>query len=162
MWEQQNLDPLRVQQWPPRLGTALSVLNTTKHIQRNMELFTTPMYLLGGTEDGQCAPEAVRELHQRARAMDKTITQYEGYGHCILAEEPVRAAKVEADIRAWLVERAQRGKATSWRETPMPRRSRPIGRLLLLIAISVGFVYYWRGHVGLGRVLGGGMPRADL
>ena len=66
MWEQQDLDPLRVQQFPPRLGTALSILSTTKRIQRCMERFTTPMLLMGGTDDEACAPEAVRELHRRS------------------------------------------------------------------------------------------------
>eukprot|EP01052_Picozoa_sp_SAG31_P026658 SAG31_NODE_2433_length_5706_cov_2.207776_3_plen_215_part_00 len=163
MWEQQNLDPLRVQQWPPRLGTALSILNTTKLIQRNMEAFNTPMYLLGGTEDGVCMPEAVRELHQRACANDKAITQYEGYGHCILAEEPTRAAKVEADIRKWLVAHSKSRATTNWSKTPVPSPRRSLGRLALLVAISLGVAYLChRCYLGMDIFHHGVVARGDL
>jgi acylglycerol lipase len=162
MWAQQDLDPLRVQQFPPRLGTALSILNTTKRIQRSMESFRTPMYLLGGTEDGACAPSAVRELHKRAGARDKAIKQYEGYGHCILAEEPARASLVEADIKAWLLARSVGG-ATAWRQAAVPAPRRPWRQVLLalsLLMVLAGCAYFWRGRLAavvaaFGFVFGG-------
>ena len=118
MWEQQHLDPLRVQQHPPLLGTALALLNTTIRISSSMENFTAPMLLMGGLNDRVCSPAAVKELHTRSRSGDKTIKQFEGMGHTILAEDA--DGTVEAELRAWLLARCQASRATGWRETPLP------------------------------------------
>eukprot|EP01051_Picozoa_sp_SAG22_P003498 SAG22_NODE_171_length_16646_cov_6.580528_14_plen_768_part_00 len=120
MWEQQERDPLRVQQFPPRLGTALSILHTTLHIQETMEDFGSPLLLLGGADDPVCAPEAVRELHQRARSIDKTLIQYPATGHCIMAE--ACADEVGRDIQAWLDARVVQPPPPppSWRDAAVP------------------------------------------
>lgn len=134
MWEQQDLDPLRVQQFPPLLGTALSILNTTLRIGATMEDYRSPLLLMGGLQDEVCAPSAVKELYTRSRSADKQLLQYKGIGHCILAED--QTGVVERDLKAWLLTRCRGGGGggnsagggagdlcappTRWRQTPLP------------------------------------------
>ena len=107
-----------MQQHPPLLGTALALLNTTIRISSSMENFTAPMLLMGGLNDRVCSPAAVKELHTRSRSGDKSIKQFEGMGHTILAEDA--EGTVEAELRVWLLARCQASRATGW----APRRSR--------------------------------------
>ena len=99
-----------------------------------------------------------------AGSADKQIKQYQGYGHCILAEPPGRAALVEADIKRWLLERAaadggqrgggSRGGVTAWREADVPGAKRRLWaaatggcRVVLILVLWAGFAYCWRGHL---------------
>ena len=83
-----------------------------------MENFTAPMLLMGGLNDRVCSPAAVKELHTRSRSRDKTIKQFEGMGHTILAEDA--DGTVEAELREWLLARCQDSRATGWRHAPLP------------------------------------------
>ncbi|CAH9124240.1 unnamed protein product [Cuscuta epithymum] len=93
----------------PRVGTMREIARQTEYVQKNFHKVTAPFLTLHGTADGLTCPSGSEMLYEKASSVDKSLKLYDGLYHSLVQGEPdVDAARVLADMRAWIDERAQK------------------------------------------------------
>lgn len=97
--EQYDKDPL-VYHGMMKAREAREIIRAVERIHAGMELVTSPLLILHGSNDRIADIEGSRELYLRAGSVDKTLKIYEGFYHEVL-NEPGKE-RVLADIVAWL------------------------------------------------------------
>lgn len=84
--------------------TASGILSAVSHIRESGAKLRVPLLVLHGTADTVTEPEGSKALVEAAASRDKRLVVYPGLVHDLLHEP--EHAKVEADVVAWLGERA--------------------------------------------------------
>lgn len=92
-------DPL-VYQEPAPARTAAELINAIERMRGRFEEVTVPLLVMHGGADEVTPPSGSRELYERAKSADKTLTIYDGLFHDLL-HEPERG-KVLSDMTAWM------------------------------------------------------------
>ncbi|KAL2635175.1 hypothetical protein R1flu_006654 [Riccia fluitans] len=68
----------------PRLGTALSLLNATDEIEKDLDKISLPLLILHGAADRVTDPAVSKALYEKACNPDKTLLLYENAWHAVL------------------------------------------------------------------------------
>ncbi|VFQ87360.1 unnamed protein product [Cuscuta campestris] len=93
----------------PRVGTMREIARQTDYVQNNFHRVTAPFLTLHGTADGVTCPSGSEMLYNKASSADKSLKLYDGLYHSLVQGEPDEdAARVLADMRAWIDEKAQK------------------------------------------------------
>ncbi|KAL3701694.1 hypothetical protein R1sor_019716 [Riccia sorocarpa] len=72
----------------PRLGTALSLLQATDEIEKDLCKISLPLLILHGAADRVTDPAVSKALYEKACTSDKTLRLYESAWHAVLQGEP--------------------------------------------------------------------------
>lgn len=95
----------------PRVGTMREVVRCTNYLQNNFEKVTIPFFVAHGTDDGVASHTGAEMLYEKASTAkeDKELKLYEGMYHSLIQGEPDEAAaRVLADMKAWIDEKAEK------------------------------------------------------
>ena len=92
-------DPL-VYRGRMRLGTIRAFVRAIQRIDRDMETFALPLFIVHGSEDALAAPAGSEKLIARAASPDKSLKIYDGLFHEVF-NEPERETVLK-DVTDWL------------------------------------------------------------
>jgi len=101
--EDMGRDPLITQE-PGPARTADELLGALARIEAEGASLDVPFLVMHGSDDVITNPEGSRSLHARAKAVDKTLSIFDGLWHDLM-HEPERA-RVRTTVVDWLVARA--------------------------------------------------------
>jgi len=97
-----NNDPLIANESQPAT-TSAELLKAADRLLKNMPNFTTPVFIIHGTEDKATRYQGSQYFYDHAGSTDKTLKLYEGFYHDLLND--VDKEIVMKDILEWLNER---------------------------------------------------------
>ncbi|HKP67803.1 MAG TPA: lysophospholipase [Pyrinomonadaceae bacterium] len=97
-----NADPLIANESQPA-ETAAEMLKAADRLLQNMPNFTTPVFIIHGTEDKATRYQGSQYFYDHAGSSDKTLKLYEGHYHDLLND--IDKEIVMKDILEWLNER---------------------------------------------------------
>ena len=83
-----------------RLGTIRAFVRAAQRIDRDMEKFSLPLFIVHGSEDALAAPAGSERLIARASSTHKALKVYEGLFHEVF-NEPERDTVLN-DVTTWL------------------------------------------------------------
>ena len=89
--------------YPPRIQTAVELLEATILIDAKMEKITAPFLVLHGEADKVTDPKMSKELYERSPSKDKTLKLYPNVWHSIF-EDP-EGEQAWQDTFNWIKER---------------------------------------------------------
>lgn len=98
-------DPIRYKE-RSRLGSAMTGLRILQELERVGHALSVPFAILHGTGDRITSYAASEALFREAPSRDKTLYQYEGAYHALLAEDLDTLEAVWDDMLTWLRDRS--------------------------------------------------------
>ena len=88
-------------------------MRAAAHLAGRLGEMGAPLLLQHGTEDALVAPRGSRELLAKAASADKTLIEYVGASHNLLAEQPATLHAVRRDYLSWLEARLEASAASA-------------------------------------------------
>jgi alpha-beta hydrolase superfamily lysophospholipase len=90
----------------PRVRMAWECLEATRRVSEGLARVDLPFIVLHGEADRVTAPQASRDLHERASSTDKTLKIYDGMWHALMCEPDGGAERCLKDVHDWIHARA--------------------------------------------------------
>ena len=97
-----NNDPLIKDESQPAT-TSYALVKAAHDLRKNMPKFTTPVFIIHGTDDKATRPQGSQDFYDTVGSSDRTLKLYEGHYHDLLND--IDKEIVMKDILEWLNER---------------------------------------------------------